>query len=98
MPDCLNPLTSFSPSLPFHALFSVLEQWQQMLGERVIRLQDLSDYTKEEQELLELRFPFVEFIRREVQSLADTYGYIGQCKHITSVDTSFTCLAATSGR
>ena len=97
-PDRLNPLTSFSRSLPFRTVFSALEQWQPECEERGIRLQDLSDYTKEEQELLQLRFPFVEFIRREVRSLADTYGYISQCKHIISVDTSLTHLAATSGR
>ena len=97
-PDRLNPLTSFSRSFPFRTVFSALEQWQPVLEERGIRLQDLSDYIKEEQELLQQRFPFVDFIRREVRSLADTYGYISQCKHIISVDTSLTHLAVTSGR
>jgi hypothetical protein len=94
-PDRLNPLTSFSRSVPFRTVFSALEQWQLALEERGIRFQDLSDYTKEEQDLLRQRFPFVEFIRQAVRSLADTYGYMGQCKHIISVNTSLTHLAAT---
>ena len=97
-PDRLNPLTSFSRSLPFCTVFNVLEQWEPVLEWHGIRLQDLSEYTKEEEELLQRRFPFVEFIRREVRSLADTYGYIKHCKYIISVDTSLTHLAATSGR
>lgn len=97
-PDRLNPLTSFSRSLPLRTVFSTLKQWQPMFEEHGIRLQDLSDYTKEEQELLQKRFPFVEFARRKVRCLADTYKFIGQCKHIVSVDTSLTHLAVTSGR
>jgi len=48
--------------------------------------------------LLQKRFPFVRFIRREVRSLADTYRLIEECNHIVSVDTSLTHLAATCGR
>lgn len=97
-PDRLNPFTSFSRSLPLRTVFSVLEQWQPAIEERRIRLLDLSDYTDEEQELLQERFPFVECVRQKVRSLADTYGLIGQCDQIVSVDTSLTHLAATSGR
>ena len=97
-PDRLNPFTSFSRSLPLRTVFSALEHWQPMFEGRGIRLLDLSDYTKDEQALLQERFPFVEFIRRKVRSLADTYGLIGQCNHIVSVDTSLTHLAATAGR
>lgn len=97
-PDRLNPFTSFSRSLPLRTVFSALEQWQPVFEERGIRLLDLSDYTKDEQALLQERFPFVECVRRKVRSLADTYELIGQCKHIISVDTSLTHLAATSER
>ena len=97
-PDRLNPFTSFSRSLPLRTVFSVLEEWQPVFEERGIGLLDLSDYTKDEQALLQERFPFVEFMRREVRSLADTYGLIGQCEYIVSVDTSLTHLAATAGR
>ena len=97
-PDRLNPFTSFSRSLPLRTVFSALEQWQPVFEERGIRLQDLSDYTKDEQELLQERFPFIEFMRREVRSLTDTYELIVHCKHIISVDTSLTHLAAISGR
>ena len=97
-PDGLNPFTSFSRSLPLRTVFSALEQWKRVFEERAIRLLDLSEYTKGEQDLLQERFPFVEFIRREVRSLADTYELIRQCEHIVSVDTSLTHLAATSGR
>ena len=97
-PDRLNPFTSFSRSLPLRTVYSLLEQWQPALKERRVRLMDLSEYTKEEQEMLQERFPFVQFARREVRSLADTHGLIGQCEHIVSVDTSLTHLAATSGR
>ena len=97
-PDRLNPFTSFSRSLPLRTVFFALEQWQPVFEERGMRLLDLSDYTKDEQALLQERFPFVECVRRKVRSLADTYELIGQCKHIISVDTSLTHLAATSGR
>ena len=97
-PDLLNPFTSFSRSLPLRTVFSVLERWQPVFEKRGIRLLDLSEYTKDEQELLQERFPFVELIRGDVRSLADTFGLIGQCKYIVSVDTSLTHLAATSGR
>ena len=97
-PDHSNPLTSFSRSLPLRTVFSVLEQWEPVFEKSGITLLDLSEYTEDEQELLQERFPFVQFIRREVRSLADTFGLIGQCKHIVSVDTSLTHLAATAGR
>ena len=97
-PDRLNPFTSFSRSLPLRTIFSLLEQWQPALKDRRIRLMDLSEYTKEEQELLQERFPFVQFVRRDIRSLSDSYELIGQCEHIVSVDTSLTHLAATSGR
>ena len=96
--DRSNPFTSFSRSLPLRTVFSVLEQWQPVFEVRGIRLLDLSEYTKDEQALLQERFPFVKFVRREVRSLADTYGLIEQCEHIVSVDTSLTHLAAASCR
>ena len=97
-PDRLNPFTSFSRSLPLRTVFSALERWQPVFEKRGIRLLDLSEYTEVEQEMLQARFPFVEFVRREVRSLADTFGLINQCKYIVSVDTSLTHLAATAGR
>ena len=63
-------------------MFSVLEQWQPVFELRGIRLLDLSDYTKDEQALVQERFPFVECVRRKVRSLADTYELIGQCNRI----------------
>ena len=78
-PDRLNPFTSFSRSLPLRTIFSLLEQWQPALKDRRIRLMDLSEYTKEEQELLQERFPFVQFVRRDIRSLSDSYELIGQC-------------------
>ena len=97
-PDPVNPFTSFSRSLPLRTVCTVLEQWQPVLEQRGIKILDLSEYTKEEQDLLQERFPFVRLIRREVRSLADTYALIAQCEYIVSVDTSLTHLAATSGR
>lgn len=71
---------------------------QPVFEEPGIRHQDLGEYTEDEQALLQERFPFLRCIRRKVRSLADTYGLIGQCIHIISVDTSLTHLAATPGR
>ena len=83
----MNPFTSFSRSLPLGTVFSALEQWQPVFEVRGIRLLDLSDYTKDEQALVQERFPFVECVRRKVRSLADAYELIGQCNHIILVDT-----------
>lgn len=96
--DRLNPFTSFSRSLPIRTVICMLEEWQPVLEERGLKLLDISEYSSEEQALIEARFPFVLLVRRDIGSLADTCRLIAQCAHIVSVDTSLTHLTALSGR
>lgn len=97
-PDRLNPLSSFSRSLPFHQVQALLERWRPQAQKQGLRLIDISDYSAEEAAQLEHHASWVELAREQIRNLDDTRRLMRRAEHIATVDTSLGHLAVLCGR
>lgn len=97
-PDRENPLSSFSRSLPFSEVMSLLRRWQPIAQKKGVSLIDISDYTPYEAEQLRHHANWVDLARQRLHNLEDTCQLMQQSASIATVDTSLGHLAVLCGR
>lgn len=98
-PDPMNPLSSFSRSLPFGQIVALLEQWKTAAQRRGLQLIDISDYSLHEAKVLQTLYgDWVCLARNRLKSLHDTIKLMEQAQAIATVDTSLGHLSVLCGR
>lgn len=93
-PDAMNPLSSFSRSLPFARIIALLDQWRGAAQRRGLQLIDISDYTPDEARVMQTSHGgWVTLARQQLNSLQDTLRLMQRAEAIATVDTSLGHLA-----
>lgn len=95
--DALNPLSSFSRSLSFWRIVDFYGHWSLTREQSDTVIFDITSYTDAELKILSKSFPSIQFVRKIINNLFDTFKLMKRCRGVITVDTSLVHLSVLCG-